>query len=287
MAKQPIVESHRFRIYCEADSAHMGPILAQLTLMGVDNIGYELITDVKAYGGKPKQPHGMTAQEQSVAWIAEHPTFRVRDLGQYFKEIGRPATTAHYVTRVMTEQGLLRNLGEGNYQSVDVKLIEAPKPVALPPPVAKAEPKAAPKATAKASKKQAKPAKAVRTRAPNPVARFEVSNRAMIEKRIKGRKTFNVKLLQQFFRDQGRNAHSVSPILWRMQEDKAIRMISPGEYEVLPTTMSPAAQREANLAAERVRAKNYRDKKKKQGDAEVAPTSGVVSAGDVTEVVNG
>ena len=41
---QPPID--RFRIICEAEAADMGPIIAQLSRMGLTNIGFELMTDV-------------------------------------------------------------------------------------------------------------------------------------------------------------------------------------------------------------------------------------------------
>ncbi len=256
MAKQPAEHHHRFKIHFDIDADKAGPILATLTLMGVENVGYEVVTDIKAWGKGPQKRYDSTAVETTAAWMEKNPTFHVRELGQHFKDQGRSQTTAHYAVRVMSEKGLIRDLGDGNYQSMAIKHIEGPKPKALPAPPPK-NLSVRVKKKAKAAAKAAEPEK--RTRPPNPTARFEVTNRDLIEKKIKNRKRFTVKELQQFFRDEKRNDHSVSPILTKLIADKRIKMIQPGEYEVLPHNKANGAE----------------------------PTAGVVTTTEVTEVAHG
>jgi hypothetical protein len=222
MAKPP-VESHRFRIHCEAVEEKLGRILAQLTILGVENVGYELITDVKVFGTRPKRdPTQPSALDFAAEWIKKNPTFRVMELGRYFREQGRPQGTANYVVRSLAEKGRLRQLADGMYQSTEIKHIAGPK---------KKAGKAA-KPPAKAAKTSDVPKK--RTRPANPVARFEVTNWDLLRRTIKGRKRVTLKEIEKVFGAEKRNPHSASPLLWRMAKEKYIKQLAPGEYEVLP-----------------------------------------------------
>jgi hypothetical protein len=274
MAKQP-VESHRFRIHCEAEEEKLGRILAQLTILGVENIGYELITDIKVFGTRPQRdPNQPKAEDFASEWIKKNPTFTVADLGRHFKESGRSQANAHYIARIMTEKGRLRRLAEGHYQSTEIKHIEGPK----------AKPAKAEKVAAKVAKA---PVKKTRTRAPNPTPRFETTNRELIEKTIKGRKRITAVEIREVFASNGRNPHSASPIIWHMVKDKSLKQIGTGEYEVLTKkSKAPIAKNHtAFLEQERIRSKNYRDKQKKQQDAP-APVN-IETINTTEEVANG
>jgi hypothetical protein len=272
MAKQP-VESHRFKIHCEVEQEGLGHVLAQLTILGVQNIGYELITDVQTFKARPpRDPNQPKAEDTASEWIKKNPTFRVSELGRHFKEIGRPQTTANYLVRVMTEKGRLRQLADGMYQSTEIKHIEGPKAK----PAAK---KAAVPPVSAAPKK--------RTRAPNPTARFETTNRQLIEKTIRGRKRITGQELREVFASNGRNPHSASPIIWHMVKDKSLKQLGEGAYEVLskkskaPIGKNHTAFREQ----ERIRKKAYRDKQKKQQEAP-APVD-IETITTTEEVANG
>jgi len=271
MAKRPI-ESHRFKIHCEAGEEKLGRILAQLTLLGVENVGYELITDVKVFGTRPpRDPDQSKAEDFAAAWIKTHPTFEVGDLGRYFKDNGRAQSTAHYVVRTMTAKGLLRSLGEAIYQSTEIKHIEGPKAK----PAAKAT-KAPPKLFLKKT----------RTRLPNPTPRFEITNRELVEKSIRSKHRFTLKQLQQVFSDAKRNPHSVSPIVWHLVKDRIVKQVEPGTYEVLPRKAPTAKNHTSFLEQERIRSKNYRDSKKKQQQEAPAPVS-IETSTTTEEAANG
>ena len=59
MAKTPPATVDRFRIHAETSKEHMGHVLAELTKMGLANIGYELVTDVMTFRSKngPRKVH--------------------------------------------------------------------------------------------------------------------------------------------------------------------------------------------------------------------------------------
>jgi hypothetical protein len=103
----------------------MGPIIAQLSRMGLTNIGFELITDIRTFNRNA--PREMSAEAFALAWVDEHPTFRLRDLAKHFESDGRAGSSANYAVKKMVDAGKLNALGGGNYQRADVAAIEAPK----------------------------------------------------------------------------------------------------------------------------------------------------------------
>lgn len=271
-AKQP-VESHRFKIHCEAESEKLGHILAQLTVLGVENIGYELVTDIRTFGTRPKRDPALPkAEDFASEWIKKNPTFMVAELGRYFRESGRPQGNANYIVRIMTEKGRLRKLAEGHYQSTEIKHIEGPK--TKKPAKAAAAAKGAPEIKR-------------RTRPPNPTPRFETTNRQLIEKSIRSKHRFTAAQIKQVFIDAKRNPHSASPILWHLAKEKVIRIVSPGEYEVLNRPKAPIAKNHTSfLEQERIRKKNYRANKKKQPPEAPAPVN-VETSTTTEEAANG
>lgn len=197
MAKN-VVTRDRFRIICEADAEHMGALLAQMTRMGLENIGYELITDVRSF--RSNKVHDQTPEEQITAWLPDHPTFKAAELVRHLKELGRPSPSTTYTTLDrMVAAGKLKKLGPGNYSVPGVKAL------------------AAPKAEKSAEGRQ----------------QHDVTNKDLIWKAIKNRKGFKVADIRELFEKEGRNEKSISPQLMNLIAEKKVKRLVNGEYEVL------------------------------------------------------
>lgn len=210
MAKRPIMTVDRFRIFAETSSESMGPLLAQLTRMGLENIGYELITDIRTFKNAPRAVYeGGTGEEFAMAWIKDNPTFRVRDLAHYFKEKGRPASSAHYIARTLADKKAIRSLGGGNYQSAEVK------------------------ALGHAKKDKPSPAKPASKRVGKASPRYETPNYDVLLAYIQGRDTLKTAEASRYLEEQGRNAKSASPMISRMASQGLLKLIEPGHYRVL------------------------------------------------------
>ncbi|WP_166304385.1 hypothetical protein [Bradyrhizobium sp. 2S1] len=108
----------------------MGPIIAQLSRMGLTNIGFELITDVPAF--KRNERHEVSAEDFALAFVNEHLTFSGRDLSAHFKAAGRTASSSYYAVRKLIGAGEIVDLGDRNYQRADVRAIEPPKTETAP-----------------------------------------------------------------------------------------------------------------------------------------------------------
>jgi hypothetical protein len=214
MAKQPPEIRDRFRIYVETTMEQMGSVVATLTKMGVENIGHELITDVKAWGRKE---HDTTAAEAIAEYVQEHPTFHISELVAHFKQAGRSRGAVDAAVRNMVAKNLLTKLGDGNYQSADVKAIAPPKA-------------AAPVAT-----KKARPA--------NKVPHYDISNKDLIWRHIKNRVRFKLADLRVLFRANNRPDKSVSPLMTKMVGEKLIRLVGPGEYLVMKKVIKATAKK--------------------------------------------
>lgn len=212
MAKQPITQD-RFRIHAETSLEQMGSVLAELTRLGLTNVGYELITDVKAWGRKA---YDTTVVDAVAEWIKEHPTFHI---GEMIADTGRARDAIYKAVKGMVGKKLLTKLGAGNYQSADVKAI--------------APPKAAPVA-----EKKARPA--------NTVAHYDISNKDLIWRHIKGRTRFKLAELRVLFRANNRPENSASPLMTKMAGEKLIKLVGPGEYLVLKKAIKARAKKAAS-----------------------------------------
>jgi hypothetical protein len=137
----------RFRIIAEAEASEMGPIIAQLSRMGLSNINFELITDVVTF--KQKVTHEVPATEHLAAWVADHPTFTSSDATRYFRESGRTSGAVYYAIRMLTEKKIIKKLGDSSYSRTDVKAIEAGDHTKEPKLKKKREQKEPPKKFAK------------------------------------------------------------------------------------------------------------------------------------------
>jgi hypothetical protein len=127
MGKLPVLRD-RFRIICEADATLMGQLLAHMTRMGVKDISYELLTDVRTFRNNgPRKVHDVTAKQLVLNYLAEHPTFAIGNLMTVFKAAGRPASAAYGAVHVLVDDKVLNKLGGGNYQRADVKALTATK----------------------------------------------------------------------------------------------------------------------------------------------------------------
>lgn len=117
MPKEPETRD-RFRIFAETSAENMGPLLAQLTKMGLENIGYELITDVVTF--KTRQNSG--GDELARAWIAEHPEFKLSELSAHFMTHGRGQSSCTNNVRKLVRLGELVSLGDGRYRRSNPQL---------------------------------------------------------------------------------------------------------------------------------------------------------------------
>ena len=208
MAKKPIEVSHRYRIHAETSVEDMGKVIAQLTILGLQNVGFELIEDVATY--KNKTVHETSAEEVLMEYVKEHPTFVIKDAIKHFQPLGRTSGAMYTAARLLVEKKVLKKLGNGNYSSVHVKALAAP------------------------IKGKGKVAKEVKhKRNGGRVLPYDVPNKTILWNAIKNRKTFTLALLHEAFEKEGRPPKSISPIIAKLAAAKQIKNIAPGEYEVL------------------------------------------------------
>src|SRR4051812_13278788 len=123
--KQQEEHRDRFRIMCEAKDVEMGPIIAQLSRMGLTNVHFELITDVPMFNKKIQ--HEVKAEDFLRAWIENHPTFATKEAIGAFREAGRTDGSGHTALRMLVEKKVLKKLAGPNYSRSDVKAIAAGK----------------------------------------------------------------------------------------------------------------------------------------------------------------
>jgi hypothetical protein len=204
MAKQPIEIRDRFRITAEVESQELGPLLAQLARIGLQNIGYELITDVVRFNKNgPLIVHETTGDECAREWLVEHPTFRAIDLVRHFTDSGRSAGSAYSTIKSLGAAGEIVKTSPGHYRRADVKAI-------------------APPAAAEGPRKRR-----------GQVPKYDIPNLDLIMKFLRPRKRVTVQDVCAFLESQGRNKKSASPIVSKLAAAKVLKHIEPGVYEVV------------------------------------------------------
>jgi len=201
MAKTPPATVDRFRIHAETSKEHMGHVLAELTKMGLANIGYELVTDVLTFRTKsgPRKVHEVNGDDFARAFVKENASFAAIQLVNHFKENDRTDRMAYKALRALVKEGAIKKLSLGHYQRAGVKALPAPKP-------------SAPKGRGGA------------------VRRHEIGNKEVILTRIKGRRRFTLKELRDHFANIRRNPKSISPIISALSHVKLITKLEGGVY---------------------------------------------------------
>jgi hypothetical protein len=233
MPKKELETADRYQIFAETSMEQMGFVLAALTKMGLENIGYKLVTDVHQF--KERKVHETSAAEYAAEYVKETPRFKSAGMVAHFKAGGRDPGGAYYAIKKLVEANIIRKNGD---EFVRVEALAAP-------------------------------AKPTKTRAANPVHRFEVKNKDLIANAIKGRKQFTVTELKAVFSNEGRNEKSISPILTGMIKAKQIKLVSCGDYIVVAAAskLNPAQRRERD----KLRKQNARAAAKKEEEVPAAP----------------
>lgn len=232
MAKEPEVQ-HRFRIFAETTSQKVGDLLATLTIMGLQNVGYELITDVVSFKGR--KSFDTSSAELAKVFVEQNASFKAIDLVNYFAEHGRTKGSGYPALQKLIADGLIRKVGPGQYQRSDVKAL-------APPKSEEAE-----------TSLRGKHDRSVKDGVPN---------KDVIMKYIRSRSKFTLKDLSKHFVDEDRNPKSISPIISKLLADKTIKIVTPGEYIVLkkPSAAPVAKKAKATTEQKRKEARNKVDR---------------------------
>lgn len=205
MAKQPITRD-RFRIHAETSVEDMGPLLATLTRMGLENVGFELVTEEVRFG----QNKNGSSVEFTKPFLEDHPTFRPSDLVAFYSSNGRTKSAAYSAIMKLVAGGLVRRLGSRNYQRADVEALAPPDAALAKLPKLRA----AGKGTGKGNSKK-----------------HEVSNRDLLLRHIRTRRKFKVSELGTLFRAHKRPPHSASSLLSKMVKERELKSLGDGVYE--------------------------------------------------------
>ena len=215
--QQPPETSDRYRIHGEVPIETFGFVLKELTKLGVLNIGYEIVTDVPIF--KQRQTHEVGSSAFAAAWIAEHPTFEMRDLSLHFKASGRTTNAAYGAVNKLVAKKLVRKTGPGKYQLTDDKALPKGKKVT------------------KTKRGQGR--------------RYEVGNREFALSCFKNRTEISTEVLNGMFEKNGRPAKSVSAVLTKLGHEKYVKSMGGGVWKILAkghklNGAAPAAAEAAN-----------------------------------------
>ena len=188
-----------FRFRCAVSDA--GHFIALLTKAGVQQLSHELITEVASF--RQRTNHDMKAEDFLTAWIADHPTFRAKEVIKHFRDDGRTAGSGYTALRMLADNGKLKKLGEGNYARADVKHIAGPKKKSDEKPSANAQ-------------------------------KYAVPNHDMVVRLAKRRKEgkFTSMQIKEAFAKDGRPTTSVAAAITVCVERSLVTRLGDGEYQL-------------------------------------------------------
>lgn len=230
MVKQPETRD-RFIISAEVEPGRVGDLLAQLTKMGFDKIGHELIIDVADYKRNGAVKKDKPARQFVAEWIEEHPSFAIKDLCSAFEAAGYSPNNAYKIVKDLVEAGSLRKLDQSNYQRADIKALAPPPTIAVPVKAGKPKGHKRPHSAANVSK------------------RYDVSNRDLMLQDVGKRKTITSTEMRACLKEHGRPEKSASPMLTKMTQEGLFEATkTPGTYHV-----TEKGQKEARRVGDRLR----------------------------------
>lgn len=213
MPKQDVNE--RFLISCEASQEQVGGIIAHLTRLGLTNIKFDLIADVRSFSRNAPPKDGISNTDYLRAWIVEHPTFKAIEAQNYFRNDNRPAV--YPTLRALVDEGLLKKMGPGDYSRADVKHIAGPKKAKAASPA---------KAAAKAKVKKKQPS-------------FEINaEEALLRIARRNHGRFTSELAKKHFEVLGRATSSVGPTIRDLMNKNLIKRGSTGSYSLTAKAMT-------------------------------------------------
>jgi hypothetical protein len=222
MPKAPPVEYFEVTVRCPKEA--LGELMSDINKRGLTDVNFNLVTAVKTFNrnsaSAPTDP-SMRSREFLSVWLKDHPTFRALDVVKAFKADGRTAGAAYTVLREGCADGTLKKLGIGDYSRADVKALAAPK-----------------------KGKKTKGAK--KAKAHHEINGAEFALRTM--RRTHGRMSSST--LKKHFESDGRVPTGVGPIINRLLEDKRIKRVGEGLYEIVaPKKTEPKKAAATNGAA--------------------------------------
>jgi hypothetical protein len=124
MAKKDPETIDRYKIFAETSMEQMGFVLAALTRMGLQNIGYELITDVNLFKTKDRKVHEVSVEDFATEYVKAHPRFKATALVAHFKAAGRTPSGAYYAIKKLSDANVIRKSGD---EYIRVEALAAPE----------------------------------------------------------------------------------------------------------------------------------------------------------------
>jgi hypothetical protein len=203
MAKAPPVQT--FEISCEVEVHNLGPAMVALAhIEGLTVTGSKLITTVKSFKQNTTTP-GFSTRSFIREWIADHPTFKAIEAVKAVRATGNGNGSAAYpALSALVGNGTLKKIGEGMYSRADVKaLAKLPK---------------------LRDKKAAKPKRQ------HDIGGGDFALRLMSRNHGK----MSSSTMKGHFEKDGRSPTGVGPVLNKLLEDKRIKRVGEGLYELAP-----------------------------------------------------
>lgn len=111
----------RYRVHCETqDLLGLGPLVATLTEMGYQKVGFELVTETLTY---KRSNNGMSQRtrrdEITAAFIDENPSFRTHEFKNVIRDAGFSDATAYKLLNDFVTNKTLRRDGDQYHVAVN------------------------------------------------------------------------------------------------------------------------------------------------------------------------
>lgn len=205
MAKEEQQSSDYFKVFFDIDVNALGAVVAVLTKMGLPNVGYELVTEIRSFGTNRK--YAETGIVTALRTMMDGAPHAAKDMREAFRAAGRDTNSVPSVISSMVEKGLAKKTGPGTYRLTAAGVKRAIK--------------------TQQPDQDSAPALAL----PKPQQQSDKTAGEVIEQLLSDGKPHDLAEMRKLFESLGRQASSVSGQISIMIGEKTITRVSSGVYQ--------------------------------------------------------
>ena len=126
MAKQPPIRD-RFRIIAETTEDMLGPVLGALTRMGITDVGYELLTDVRTFHkneshGGARRRFEISGKEEILKLFEADDIVTLTLAKQAFALANRTPTSVSPILDDLLKEHVIERVAPGQYRRLKLAL---------------------------------------------------------------------------------------------------------------------------------------------------------------------
>lgn len=126
MAKQPTARD-RFRIIAEISEDMLGPVLSVLTRMGITDVGYELLTDIRTFqknesAAAPRRRFEISGKAEILKLFETDEVVTLTFARQAFELAKRTPTSVSPLLDDLLKEGIIERVAPGQYRRIKLAL---------------------------------------------------------------------------------------------------------------------------------------------------------------------